>query len=283
MTTSQTIAAPTPNAVLLALAVLVACGPGADGGGEGGDGTEGEVTTQPGDTVAAPPSADVDDPDMPPGATDLAQAETAIVAVEAAGDSAASDTLSPLSPPLRIPGGTEVTLTADHDISTDVYDAGDPVIATVIQDVVGADGTILIPRGVKFLGRVDAAAGSGGAGELPILEVSFETLSAWSYERPVETLVTHAPVTLDPEADRARRQAGGRDAMTVLPGRITAGSIIMVELREAVFVPSDAPMWLPGDSLAPEGMMDSVPRPDTVPRVDTVPRTGLEPQTVPQE
>lgn len=261
--------------VLLALVSLAACGQGADTGAEAADAAEGEVPSQPTDTTTTPPRPEVDDPGAAPGPSDLDQTP-ATAGEEPAGDSAAADsaradsatadTLAALGPPMRIPGGTEITVTSDYDISTDVYDVGDPVITTVIQDVVDRDGTVLIPRGVKLLGRVEAAAGSGGVGELPVLEVSFETLSAWRFERPIETLVTHTPVTIDPEADRARRQARGRDALRVLPGRITAGSIIMLQLREAVLVPPDTAMWLPGDTLGPEGVGDSLPRVDTVPR-----------------
>lgn len=266
MTTSQSTAAPTRKGALATLVVLAACGQAADMGAQGEDGPGAEVSPQPGDTASAPPRADGDDPgappgttdsDAPPGAADPDQAGNAVSADEPAGDTTANDTLPELVPQLRIPGGTEVSVTTDYNISTDVHAAGDPVVATVIEDVFAADGTLLIPRGVVLLGRVEAAAGSGGVGELPILEVSFETLSAWSYERPIETLVTQAPVTIDPEADRARRRASGRDAMTLLPGRIMAGSIIVVQLREAVFVPGDATMWLPGDSLAPRDRPDS--------------------------
>ena len=263
--------------VLLALVSLASCGQGADTGAEAVDATEGEVPSQPVDTTAVPSRPDVDDPGAAPEPEDPA-AGTAIAAGEepagdsAAADSAAADTLAGLGPPIRIPGGTEITVTSDYDISTDVYGVGDPVIATVVQEVVDRDGTVLIPVGVKLLGRVEAATGSGGVGEVPVLEVSFETLSAWRFERPIETLVTHTPVTLDPDADRERRQARGRDALRVLPGRITAGSIIMLQLREAVLVPHDTAMWLPGDSLGP-AVGDSLPRVDTVPRASS---SGVE-------
>lgn len=270
--------------VLLALAGLAACGQGADTGAGDADAAEGEVASeveaasQPGDTSAAPPRPDVDDPDIVPEPTGADAAADSVAAEGDVADTIAPDTSQSLGPPLRIPGGTEVTVTSDFDISTDEYDVGDAVIATVVEEVVARDGTVLIPQGVKLLGRVEAATGSGGVGELPVLELSFETLSAWSFERPIETLVTHTPVTIDPEADRARRQAGGRDAMRVLPGRITAGSIIMLQLREAVFVPRDAPMWLLWDSLGVEGVRDSLLRLDTVPGVDTVlRRNGVEP------
>ena len=107
--------------------------------------------------------------------------------------------------------------------------------------------------------------GSGGAGEPAVLEIDFETLSAERYERPIEGAVVNRPMILDPAAARRRRSASGRvAAMTVVPGLIMAGTIIVVELRAPVEVPPFAdpggpPPW--GDSL--DARADSVVRPDT--------------------
>lgn len=231
-----------PRAVASAGAVAVlalgsACGD--DAGNEDAAFPDGEVGAQAADTVAVAPRADIDEAgDGPAGADE--PADTA--ARSPAGDSAAVS-----APPvqLRVPAGTRVRLAAETDISTNVHGVGDPVIATVVQDVVDRRGEVLIPQGAYFLGRVEASAGSGGIGEPPVLEVAFETLSAWNYERPVESVVVDAAVTLDPEADRARRSARGRGATRVVPGRIMAGSVIVVQLREPVFVPPFDPLTLP--------------------------------------
>lgn len=169
---------------------------------------------------------------------------------------------------IRIPARTRINVVADEDISTAEYGVGDPVIATVIHDVRGPGGERLLPQGVRLLGRVRASAGSGGPGERPVLEIAFETLSAYSYERPVEGVVVNAPVVLDPAAARARRTASGPvAAVTEVPGLIMANTIIGVELREPVHVP---PFAAP---TGPErhGDEDSVPRGDSVVRPDTVP------------
>ncbi len=169
---------------------------------------------------------------------------------------------------VRIPAGTRINVVADEDISTAEYRVGDPVVTTVIHDVRGPGGGRLLPQGVRLLGRVKASAGSGGPGERPVLEIAFETLSAYSYERPVEGAVVNAPVVVDPAAARARRSASGRvAAVTEVPGLIMAGTIIGVELRTPVHVPPFAAPAGPvrhgdGDSVPPG---DSVARPDTIP------------------
>lgn len=182
---------------------------------------------------------------------------------------------------IRIPAGTRISVVAGQDISTAEYHAGDPVIATVIRDVRGPGGERLLPQGVRLLGRVKASAGSGGPGESPVLEIAFETLSAYSYERPVEGVVVNAPVVLDPAAARARRSASARvAAVTEVPGLIMAGTIIGVELRAPVYVPPFAAPAAPalrGDSV-PEG--DSAERPDSLLLSDTV-TFPLEPNLAP--
>ena len=254
--------------VAVASALLVnACGQDGDSGAEDAAVPEGVVGSQVADTVAVPPRTDLDDPGPVDGLAQAGPGAGAESTDSAAQSMAGDDTGVPARPVrLRVPAGTRVRLTTETDISTDVYEVGDPVIATLVQDVMDGTGEILIPQGTYFLGRVEASAGSGGSGEPPILEVAFETLSAWNYERPIESVVVDVAVTLDPEADQARRSARGRDAMMVVPGKIMAGSIIVVQLREPVFVPPLDPLAFPLDSIGTQGL------PDTVPEVDTVDR-----------
>lgn len=150
----------------------------------------------------------------------------------------ASDSMAAAAPDVLIPAGTRISVLSDEDISTADYMVDDPVVATVWEDVMGVDGTVLIPAGTRMLGRVLASVGSGGAGEDPVLEIAFETLSSWTWERPVEGTVAEALVVLDPAGDFERRRAEGRRAaVTMVPGKIMAGSLIVVELRAPVLVP----------------------------------------------
>ncbi len=247
----------------LALGGLVGtCGEAGDPGSEDAALPEAETPLPATDTASLPARTDVDEAGPAEGTTDSLFAADSLSATDslAAGDSlsAADDsTAIPEPPPLRIPPGTRVRLATEADVSTDAYEVGDPVVATVIQEVVDRTGEILIPQGTYFLGRVEASAGSGGIGEPAILEVAFETLSAWNYERPIETVVVDVAVTLDEEADRARRSARGRDALRVVPGVIRAGTTIVVQLRDPVFVPPFDTLAVPVDSTLTEGSPDT--------------------------
>ena len=244
------------------LPLCVACGPAGDSGGESGGEEDGG--SAPGGTVGdaaeldtLPPAADTEDPAVEPARDSVPVMVLETVALDSvpgsaldtvpgsadadslAGDAPeASDSIAAAAPDVLIPAGTRISVLSDEDISTADYMVDDPVVATVWEDVMGVDGTVLIPAGTRMLGRVLASVGSGGAGEDPVLEIAFETLSSWTWERPVEGTVAEALVVLDPAGDFERRRAEGRRAaVTMVPGKIMAGSLIVVELRAPVLVP----------------------------------------------
>ena len=253
---------------------------------------EAAIPSEAADTASLPLVAEPDDPDPTADSAEAAartggpDGESSDAAGEL-GDTtdslSATDSLAtiddstaaePPPPPLRIPPGTRVQLAAETDISTDAYDVGDPVIATVVRDVLDDEGEVLISAGTYFLGRVEASTSSGGIGEPAILEVAFETLSAWNYERPIEGIVVQVSVTLDEEAERARRTARGRDAMRMVPGVIRAGTTIVVQLRDPVFVPPLDTLAVPPDSSAiPPDSTPTGGLPGTAAAGDAVSRT----------
>lgn len=254
---------------LLYLALSASCGgdpePAADGAATG-DSAAGDAVSASAGSEDLRQGADGDDLGAPEGLEASSGEFDDLGGIEA--DESVED-VAPHPRLVRIPAGTRINVVADEDISTAEYRVGDPVITTVIHDVRGPGGGRLLPQGVRLLGRVKASSGSGGPGERPVLEIAFETLSAYGYERPVEGAVVNAPVVLDPAAARARRSASGRvAAVTEVPGLIMAGTIIGVELRTPVHVPPFAAPTGP----EPHGDVDSVPRGDTVAGPDTISR-----------
>ncbi|MDE2975050.1 MAG: hypothetical protein OXU64_10115 [Gemmatimonadota bacterium] len=259
-----------PAALLLA-ALAAACGGDSESAADGEaapDSADGDVPPSSEGEEAVAPGAEGEvreNGDAPPDAP--ADASGGLGGIEA--DGPRDDFAPEPVRTTRIAAGTRIDVVADADISTAAYRVGDPVVATVIRDVRGPGGERLLPQGVRLLGRVKASAGSGGPGERPVLEIAFETLSAYSYERPVEGVVVNAPVILDPAAARARRSASGRvAAVTEVPGLIVAGTVIAVELRDPVEVP---PFAAPADPV-PRG--DSAQEADSAVR-DTLERGGL--------
>ena len=255
------------------LLVLLVVGCGAEGDAsredvESGDGAESGMETEA--SAATPPSNDQDDPvavtPLPGSAGNPAEGAVGLpgggVAVAGAG---ALEELTTR----RIPAGTRIRATVDYEISTDLYRPGDAVVATVVEDVTDPSGDVLIPSGVKLLGRILTSAGSPGVDEPPVLEIAFETLSALNAEWPVEGAVINVPVGVDSRADVARRFQRNRSRDREVPGRILEGAVVVVELRAGVRV---------GPIVGPEVFpWDTVPGWDTLPRVDTLPVVGALP------
>ncbi len=160
---------------------------------------------------------------------------------------------------IRVPAGTRITVAADEEISTETHPTGAAVVTTLAEDVTTPDGTVLIPRCTKVLGRVTASESSYGPGEDPVLEIDFETLSAATYERPVRTIATRMEVRL------GRRNGPVNDFP--VPGVIPAGDVIVVELRAlrvplwpdtGIAAPARDSSQRPGDSPAPGERPDSL-------------------------
>lgn len=120
-----------------------------------------------------------------------------------------------------LPAGTEFFLTSDRELSTRWHRVGDPVIATVAEDVADTEGRVLVLQGAKLLGRISLIADSPGPGEDAILDVRFETLSTDSYESAIDAVVTEAEIEI-----RGRRGVGDRAA----PGVIPVGGFLVAEL-----------------------------------------------------
>jgi hypothetical protein len=115
--------------------------------------------------------------------------------------------------------GTRIALSSDMELSTEDVIPGDPIIATVSDDVIAPDGQVLIPRGSKLLGRVVQAQESTGPNVDPVLEVAFETLSTVDYERPI-----HASV-VEVEMESSRKDSDKRTAAKI-GGAAAAGAIL---------------------------------------------------------
>ena len=262
------------SAGLLCLILTATCGGDAESSADGAetvDSAAQDAPSVPRDGEGGPAGTDGDDPGAREGREGAAPGELGDLGGTRTDQSVEDVTPAPLRG-IRIPAGTRIDVVADEDISTAEYRVDDPVITTVIHDVRSPGGERLLPQGVRLLGRVKASVGSGGPGENPVLEIGFETLSAYRYERPVEGAVVNAPMVLDPSAARARRSAAGRvAAVTEVPGLIMAGTIIVVELREPVYLPPFTAPVEPvtaGDSVL-KG--DSVPQEDSAARPDTIP------------
>lgn len=211
----------------------------------------------------------------------------------------------------RLPPGTRFQTTSDWLVTAADHRPGDPVLATLTDDVANPQGRVLVRRGAKFLGAVTEAQSALGPGEVPFLEVTFETLSSETWERPIRARVVALLPPEPPElsldegeadAGQAERLPGSPDSAdanpiaadsaaaadpaaetpsALEPGTIPVGAVLVVELEEQLvlpMLPDDLPDDLPdADTPAAERDTSSVldilsSGPDTMSsRLDTTP------------
>lgn len=165
-------------------------------------------------------------------------------------------------PRLRL--GTQLRATSDRFVTTADHRPGDPVAATLAEDVPGPGGRVLVRRGAKLLGVVTASQSAFGPGETAFLEVSFLTLTADTWERPIKTRVVAvlSPEELEPTPDSAQAPPESRpdssavpsDPVEEAPGEIPAGAVLVVELEEPVALPMSA-----GEEGSAESAVDPLP------------------------
>ena len=215
-----------------------------------------------------------------------ARAGDSVYVARFAGDSLLAERFSARP---RLPPGTRFRVTSDWRVAAANDRPGDPVVATLTDDVVGPHGRVLVAQGAKLLGTVTEAQDALGPGEVPFLEVAFETLSTETWERPIRTRVVavlppepplgegegvagQTDPTLDTAADpnlvpdpeslvgpdaTANPDAGLPSATN--PGEIPEGAVLFVELEEQLVLPTLPPEPEVADTLAPETADTLVP------------------------
>lgn len=226
---------------------LVAAEAGSAEGAPGGE--ERPAAQEPGPVdgaVAGPQDAAATD-GAPAGLQDAGAGEAALASGQEPGASGQTSAGSPdaagqgaLPAPAMVVAGTRVQVVLDEEVSADRHLPGHAVIATVVADVTGPEGELLIGEGAKLLGRVTASEPSPGPGEDAHLEIAFETLSANGFERPLQAALAGGA--------RPSNPFGGFVEPRPYQGRIRAGTPLHLEIRAAFAVPRQA-----ADTAAPPG------------------------------
>lgn len=82
----------------------------------------------------------------------------------------------PPPPPITVPGGTQLTVALDQDLSSKTAVPGQPIEAKVANSIM-IDGRVAVPAGSRVSGTVtDVISGSRKIGAVPTLGLSFDSL-----------------------------------------------------------------------------------------------------------
>jgi len=221
-------------AVALGTAVLVGCG-----------GTA-ESAEQPDRTDAAPnPEAVVESP--APEAPAAVASEAAPAAAPAAERTAPRTrearptqpkpepqppTPEPApAPAVVLTAGTAITLVVDQELSTKHNVAGDGFSAHVAEDVLAADGMVLIPAGAVVRGEVVESRASASSDDMPKLVLAVSSLETPDGDHPLVADVEE--VQMEAEARDSDRNSAGKVAAGAAAGAIL-GKIAGKDTRATV-------------------------------------------------
>lgn len=185
--------------------------------------------TQPVAAVEEPAAADAAtsaNAELPPAPAETRRPAAPPPATEPAPREPAPAPAEPEATPVRFaPAGTEMTFRLDKSLSTRSSETGDRFHATLIEDVLSADGQILVPLGSVARGVVVDSRESGGSNTPAILALRLEVLDVHGETQPFEATIVAADAsadTKDSDVTTAAKVAAGTAAGALL-GRVIGG------------------------------------------------------------
>jgi hypothetical protein len=121
----------------------------------------------------------------------------------------------PPPPPITVPGGTQLTVALDQDLSSKTAAPGQPFEAKVANSIM-IDGRVAVPAGSRVSGTVtDVISGSRKIGAIPTLGLSFDSLILPDGQR----------VAINGELVERGASEKGRDTAKILGGA-AAGAVL---------------------------------------------------------
>ena len=121
--------------------------------------------------------------------------------------------------PVSIPAGTLIPTVMQVTLSTRTHQAGDTFHLRVSEEILAADGMVLVPEGTRLEGRVTDARRSTDSDEDALLSVVFETLLLDGVRIPLDAVVAET------ELETSSAASDTRTAITVVTGA-AAGAVL---------------------------------------------------------
>jgi hypothetical protein len=129
---------------------------------------------------------------------------------------------SPAGPPeVRIPAGTSLAIRVDQAISVKSNRPGDKFTGEVVEPIAASDGSVLVPKGARVKGRVDAAHKRGHFKGESVLVLRLAAIELNGTEYPVET--RNMEERKKGKGKRSAAMIGGGSGLGMLVGGLAAG------------------------------------------------------------
>lgn len=182
--------------------------------------TETSVVAEPASAVTAPVPVMAERPPPPSGQKPAAPRPPA------SGQAPVPDATEPVNAPLNpqptrafVAAGTQVSATVVEELTTARSRVGDRFHATLADDVLGANGEVLLPKGAVLNGRVAESRESGAADDPAALSLEVESVTAGG-----RTLSLQAEV-VELDAQIGERDSGNQSAVKVGVGAAAGAAI----------------------------------------------------------
>ena len=120
---------------------------------------------------------------------------------------------------LAVPAGAVLDLRVETELSTRNNKAGDAFHATLLEDVLNGDGTVLLPAGAHVTGRVLEARESAGSDQPAVLQLGVVSVAVAGRTLPLQARV------VDVEMEVGTRDSGKETAVKVGAGA-AAGALL---------------------------------------------------------
>jgi hypothetical protein len=156
--------------------------------------------------------------------------------VESAGD--VNTSIITPSDNRAIPVGAQLHATLDRALGTNISKVGDTFTATVTQNLLAANGTIVVPAGAKIDGRVTALDDSDNATEPAVIRLTFDRIR-WSGSPSLPfaaSIVSSNAVQTESktETDKTKRIVIGGAVGAALGGLLSGGDLDKIVIGGAV-------------------------------------------------
>jgi hypothetical protein len=139
--------------------------------------------------------------------------------------SAVAQPQTPAAPPapagVSIPAGTSLAIRVDQRISVQTSHAGDTFTGEIVQPITGSDGNLLVPKGSRVRGVIDAAHRRGRFKGASLLELRLTAMTVDGHEYPVRTADL-----VERKKGKGKRTAafiGGGTGLGMLIGGVASG------------------------------------------------------------
>jgi hypothetical protein len=136
------------------------------------------VTEEPSEPVDDAPAAAPTPAAPRPDATPRAERRVPTPRPAVAPGTVADAPAAPASAAPFIAAGTSIGATVDEELTTERSREGDRFLARTTEDVLGANGEVLLPAGSVLNGRVATSHASTGPNDLAALDVEIESITA---------------------------------------------------------------------------------------------------------